>query len=320
MPTLVLLALGLQSVRRQRDALEALTAHNERLSTERIGGAFESRIRDLAERAIRDDGFGRVLPLLSEPAGPANQRAIREAVAPIVDRHPVASRLVLLSGSSARFPVSAWPSPDTIDDLLGTAESGLASRFAASFREAERKEIDRRDSEGAAIAYRRCADLPVPARLKAIALARAARCYREAGQLRAAAAAWQEVAERHADDDDLFHRPYGLVGVLQLIELSGTAGERSRYVRSAVLQGDLARGRWEISAEQAEYFVQRVRPAAPRGPFLTQMQLAGVVERTIARPETLRAGELHQATVRLGDRDRRLSCTEGSERARPRRR
>jgi len=56
-PTLALLFLGLQSVRRQRQAVASLTASNLRLSGERLGAALERRLRAGAHQMIHTAEF-----------------------------------------------------------------------------------------------------------------------------------------------------------------------------------------------------------------------------------------------------------------------
>jgi signal transduction histidine kinase len=311
-PTLVFLALGLQSVRQKGEAIESLTASYARLSMERIADAFDRRVLELGTRALRDLELAEVLPLVSQAASPENQRAIRQIVGRVGGRHPVASRLMLQQGRTVRFPVTMWPLPESITGLLVAAEPRARSLFAAAFAEADRAEIEQGDAERAAAAYLRCADLAVPMRLKGIALARAARCYRKAQQMSAAVSTWQLVAERYGDDYDLFYQPYGLVANLALFELAGPAGARSHQARAAALMRDLAGGRWEVSVEQATYFLDRLREIEPRSaarsqapftPFLSHLMLAGVVERSFVPPGMLRAGELNQASLRLEDAD-----------------
>jgi hypothetical protein len=53
-PTLVLLYLGLQSVRRQAQAVASLTAANRRLSGERLVAEFERRVEELAQTCLGD--------------------------------------------------------------------------------------------------------------------------------------------------------------------------------------------------------------------------------------------------------------------------
>jgi hypothetical protein len=53
-PTLALLFLGLQSVRRQRQAVTSLTASNLRLSGEGLVAELERRVSQLAETCLRD--------------------------------------------------------------------------------------------------------------------------------------------------------------------------------------------------------------------------------------------------------------------------
>ena len=320
LPTLVLLGLGLQSLRQRYEAMDALTEKYARISMEHLADTFEQRVRELAADALHDPDLAGVLPLVARSAGPENQRAIRVIVARVAGRHPVAARLILQQGGTVRFPSAMWVVPERADDLFSVADPRSRALFEAARGEEDRAVAGRGDFEHAAAAYHRCAELAVPKRLRAIALAGAARCYWSAGQWPAVAGAWREVAEQYGDEYDLSNRPYGLVAGLQLCALRPPAGAPTTWDNSSALKEDLAAGRWEVSAEDAAYWwallgeiERRPRdangPSPARtqalpgmtGPFLDHLRLAASVARGFVPPGTLAVGDVREAALPLDD-------------------
>jgi hypothetical protein len=139
-PSLALLALGLHSVRRQRDAIAVLTTSNARLSMERMGEVFERRVIESGTLALRDARLSDVVPLVAQAGSPENQRGLRRLLSGVSERHPVVSRLLLFQGSRARYPLTQPPLPQTIDALLSGARPGAGAQFARAFEAAERFE------------------------------------------------------------------------------------------------------------------------------------------------------------------------------------
>ena len=78
-PTLALLFLGLQSVRRQRLAVASLTASNLRLSGERLATELERRVSQLTEACLRDDEVVAIQGSLDTPISPEGTRRAARA-------------------------------------------------------------------------------------------------------------------------------------------------------------------------------------------------------------------------------------------------
>ena len=78
-------------------------------------------------------------------------------------------------------------------------------------------------------------------RWPALALSREARCLAKLGRGEDARAVWREIAAKYPDERDLAQRPFGIVAA---IESGDTAG----------LLEKISSGRWDLAADQAEYF------------------------------------------------------------------
>ncbi|MGE5359316.1 MAG: sensor histidine kinase [Bacteroidales bacterium] len=309
LPTLVLLVLGLQSVRQRYEAMDVLAEKYGRLSLERIADTFEQRLRELAAKALHDPELAGVLPLVSQPPGPENQHAIRAIVRRVAGRHPIASRLILYEGRAVRFPSTMWKVDETIDTLLAAADGRARIQFEAARAEEGRAVAGLAHFEQAAAAYQRCADLPVARRLKAIALAGAARCHLSAREPRAAAAAWRKVAERYGDEYSLSSRPFGLVAGLERYALPAAGETRVERDDARALKEDLAGGRWEVSAQLADYYMARLGELEARraggdradgSAFLAHLKLAARVARGFDPPEPITA-DVGERAIRLDD-------------------
>jgi signal transduction histidine kinase len=299
-PTLALLFLGLQSVRRQRQAMTSLTASNLRLSGERLAADLERRVSQLAEACLRDKEIVRTSGSPGVPTTSDEARRLRLLLEGIERRHPIADQLFLIQGDSVRYPILQAPEARLEEDLaLDGSEAGR--RFGSLFGQAEKLELVEGRPREALASYRKSFELPVADPLKALALARVARCARKLGERRTAEAAYERLAERYGDLSDGFHRPYALVAGLELYDLKKARGQDERG-RLAALQVDLAKGRWEVSADQADYFLAQLRERAPDLPvpnwetgYLRRLRLARVLQERFRAPPALREGEIYSS-------------------------
>jgi len=300
-PTLALLFLGLQSVRRQRQAVTSLTASNLRLSGERLAAKLERRVSQLAEACLRDNEIVRIHGSLGAPIAPDEARRLRLLLEAVERRHPIAEQLFVIQGDLVRYPVLQAPDARPLEEDLALERSVSGRRFETLFGEAERLELLEGRPREAFAGYRKCSELAVADRLKATALARVARCARKLGEREAAEAAYERLAKRYGDLSDGFYRPYALVAGLELCDLKKSRGEDERE-RLAALQADLAAGRWELGADQADYFLAQLRERAPQLPdpnretgYLRRLELARALQERFRAPPSLRDGEIYSS-------------------------
>jgi signal transduction histidine kinase len=296
-PTVALLFLGLQSVRRQRQAVASLTASNLRLSGERLAAELERRVSQLAEACLRDKEIVRIHDSAVPPIASDEARRFRLLLEGIEKRHPIADQLFVIEGDSVRYPILRAPEARPIEEDLALERSVSGRRFEKFFADAERLELLEGRLREALAGYRNCSDLPVADRLKAVALARVARCARKLGNQQTAEAAYERLAERYGDLSDGFHRPWALVAGLELYDLRRARGEDQRG-RLAALQADLAAGRWDVGSDQADYFLAQLRERAPQLPepdrergYLRRLELARALQEHFRASPSLREGE-----------------------------
>jgi signal transduction histidine kinase len=149
----------------------------------------------------------------------------------------------------------------------------------AAFREAERLET----AGQAAAALEMYKRLLASGKRPALALSREARCLELLERPEEARAAWRKLAAMYPDQRDLAHRPYGIVAA---IAAGDTAG----------LYEKIASGRWELSADQAEYFLAELN-APPATAYLDQFRLARLLEEQFRPVSTVRQGEIYPYTL-----------------------
>jgi hypothetical protein len=169
-PTLVLLYLGLQSVRRQAQAVSSLTAVNLRLSGERLAAEVERRVEQSAQACLRDSEMAGLAVDPETPSTPREARRVRAILERIEGRHPIADQLFLLRGGRVIYPLLEAPESRPIEEDLAREKPASRGRFAALFFEAERLELVENRARKALENYRKCAELPVSDGLKALAL------------------------------------------------------------------------------------------------------------------------------------------------------
>jgi signal transduction histidine kinase len=144
------------------------------------------------------------------------------------------------------------------------------------FLEAERQELEMNRPDLALETYRK---LLAAHQHESLALSRVARCLAKLGRQEEARAAWRTLAASYPDERDPFHRPYGIVGA---IEAGDTAG----------LYDQIAAGRWELSADQAEYFLAQLDPRRTT-PYLDQFRFARELSEQFRPQSALREGEIY---------------------------
>jgi hypothetical protein len=190
-PALVLLYLGLKSVQRQRDAIDALLVSNLRLSGEKLASELEHRTAQLAEACLREAA--------GVDVGTSDERQIRLQFERLREQHPIARYFFLLEGNSVRYPRLRTPPPRQLEAYATSEDPARGKKYVALFREAEDQEL-RLDHPAQALAgYRRCYELPTAASLKALALSRVARCLQKSGRPGAAQQAYRTLLENYGD-------------------------------------------------------------------------------------------------------------------------
>jgi signal transduction histidine kinase len=150
--------------------------------------------------------------------------------------------------------------------------SPLPAPLPTAFAEADG--LERSAPERALAIYRRLAGQPEYA---ALALSRVARTLNTLGRTADARATWRTLARDHADDRDPNGRPYGIVAALQAGDTTG-------------LLEQIARPRWELPADQAEFFVAQLGGGAE--PYLARFRFARELAATFRPPGGLRDGDL----------------------------
>jgi signal transduction histidine kinase len=289
-PTVVFVFLGLQSVQRQRQAIRNLTASNLRLSAESLAAELERQTGQLAEACLRDGEWSGRQPAFGAATSLTAARDARILLEKIRNRHPIARHFFLIQGSTVAFPVLRTPPAQRAEAALAQGNRDLARRFARLITEGENQELTQQRPDLALATYRQGFDLPVPGAGKALALSRMARCLQKVKQPKAAEQAYYTLAERYGDLYDSFHRPYALVAGLQL-------DSRALQLRFAQ---DLVRGRWELSAEQFDYFLGRMEerlgqlPAeAGQNDYCRHFRLGQALEQRFRHQGPLRGGETY---------------------------
>jgi signal transduction histidine kinase len=314
-PTLALLFLGLQSVQRQRQAVTSLTAANLRLSGERLVAEVERRVMQLAEGCLRDTETAGLRTSPGSPITLEEARALRVRLERIERRHPIADQLFVVERDGFGYPIAQMPGPSPIEDDPTLQESPSGRQFRTLFARAERQELLESRPREALENYRRCSELPVPDRHRAAALARSARCARKLDQSRLAEQAYERLTEQYGDVSDGSHRPFGLAAALELNDLK-TASAPQREARLRSLYRDLIHGRWELSADQADYFLEELRERVPELPdpargtgYLRRLELARGLQERFRAHASLRGGELQSSAFTYLERPYQLLYT-----------
>ena len=125
------------------------------------------------------------------------------------------------------------------------------------FQEAEHRELDLNRADLGLESYRK---LLASHRRESLALSGMARCLEKLGRKDEARATWRKLAESFPDERDLSHRPFGIVAAIAAGDTDG-------------LYDRIASGQWELSADQAEFFLSQLDPNRT-SPYLDQFRFA----------------------------------------------
>jgi hypothetical protein len=144
------------------------------------------------------------------------------------------------------------------------------------FSEAEREELDLNRPDLALDFYRKLFDA---GKNPSLALSRMARCLSKLGRDAEARAVWRNLASRYPDERDLSNRPYGIVAAISAGDTTG-------------LYAAIASGRWDLSADQAEYFLTRL-DAKQSSRYLDQFRFARDLNDQFMPQSALRENEIY---------------------------
>ena len=149
-------------------------------------------------------------------------------------------------------------------------DAPLPRRAPAEFSEAEHQELDLNRPDLALQSYRKLLALH---KWDSLVSSRIARSLSKLGRDEEAKAAWRTLAASYPDDRDLSNRPFGIVAA---INAGDTVGLCER----------ISGGRWELAADQAEYFLRSLDPART-SPYLDQFRFARELTEQFKPPRAL---------------------------------
>jgi signal transduction histidine kinase len=188
------------------------------------------------------------------------EKAMRGAAETALARrsHPIAQYFFTIEHGAVTTPALHAPPPQP---------------EPSEFLEAERQEASQ--PEAALKSYQRLRAAPDH---ESLALSRIARVLAALGRTEESRAVWRTLVSSYPDDRDPFHRPYGIVAAIYAGDTQG-------------LYDKIASGRWELSADQAEYFLAQLDPQR-KTPYLDRFQFARELEEQFRPPGALREGEI----------------------------
>ncbi len=273
LPVVVLLALGTRVLWQQQQLIGAMTLDALRAEAEALVPRVESTVRREAEACLRAPEVSALATALSNPTDIRRTRLLFEKIR---ERRPFARHYFIVRDGAVRYPLV----------------HGVAPRFTQETAMSQSEILEIRDQavEKALAGYHRAFDLASSESARALAAARIARCLAKLGRDSEAKRAWRDIAARHPDQCDPAGRPFGLLAALELPEMQADAFK------------DLTTGRWEIGAEQLDYFVSRLNQPHRGTHFVEHLQLAAAFESAFHREASARPGEVYPYAFRANER------------------
>jgi signal transduction histidine kinase len=189
-------------------------------------------------------------------------RAAKEAFTDL--RHPIVRHTFAWESGMLVRPALRAPLPDAIPDDFRAAYSQESSG----------------DFERALESFR---SLLTGTDRPSLALHGIARCLDKLRRHGEAREAWRRLAREFPDARDLSHRPYGITAAIAAADTAG-------------LYDRIASARWDLSREQAEYFLDELDPARI-SPYLERFQFAEALASTFRPVGNLVLGEIYSDLV-----------------------
>ena len=184
---------------------------------------------------------------------------------------------------------SALSDPDRMHPVAKfffVIENGVVTRPAlrappprdgpAAFAEAERLELELHRPDSALVQYQKLAANPA---FTPLALSRVARVLSNLGREDGARETWRRLAEDFPDARDLADRPFGIVAA---IHAGRTAGLAERIVT----------GRWELAADQANFFLSILGTPPGTAAYLERFRFAEELSAGFKPGHAVRSGEI----------------------------
>ncbi len=268
-PALVLLFLGVQAVQRQRQAIDQLARANRQLQERRVAAALESRLIEDAERCLRDASAVVQQPI--DWTDLPRSRDLRVALESVAQRHPLAKAIFLIEDGIVRIPRTEHVLPPIAGPLAATTDRSLTNLL----EQAEGAERAGQTAKALHL-YSRLAENATEPATKALALSRMAYSFERIGQAGKATDLHRRVVDEFQEAYDSVGRPYALTSAVELARLAERGHNRAPDALLAVQQ-DLARGRWELDPDAAEYFAAELSvpgSAVATAPYLELTTIA----------------------------------------------
>ena len=241
--TLVLLGFSVVSLYDQRLRSRELSDQSLDDAGERLARELERRVALLAEDCLDPHALG----MLRYDPGRADSLEQLGRYREFFNRrrqlHPIAQNFFLFEGARQVFPRLAPPPEEALEAIAAGRPTAQNAAFLRLWAEGEAKAGDPGE---AAQLFRQAEALRVSARLKGLALSRAASSLRRAGREPEAREALRRLALRYGDEYDRSQLPH----ILRLATGDDAAIFAPPPPTLHDLYHDLLQGRWELSRDQ----------------------------------------------------------------------
>lgn len=303
--TLLLFSVSLISLVRQQDTVKELSLSNLRFGGEQVAFELEGRLQRMAADCLRVSHLDNLGYLPGDEQSLERTQLLRRRFEVLERTYPVARHFFFISAGRLVFPQFSTPPTMSLSGLISAEGYTGTAQYQALMQEGEAEDRRFGRPENALRIFLRAESLPVVKRLKAHAAFHAARAEMNAHGPAAAVPAYQRVLEIYGDQYDESRTPYALV--LALDPQLPTNQIYKSYPLSRVYQ-DLAAGRWNLSAQQAEDLMTRLEEklgngaaGRPSTEFLDSLLLARVLREQFQDNSAYKPGEVASRAFRYRD-------------------
>jgi hypothetical protein len=296
--TLLLFCFNIVSLYEQSRKVEELSTSNLRLLGDQIASDIERRLEFIAADCLSKQNLESLSYMPGREGTFDRLRAYRKHFASLAKMYPVARSFFVMDRDGLVFPRVSPLSPQVLSPLVSSGQSGSSRMYLQLLSQAKHLEVDLKLPARAAEVYRSAEKLDVNARLKAYALLRRAQSLEKANKEPQAVESYQSLLKNYADEYDEYGVPYILALAVAPKMMAQKISLFAQQSPHKIYQ-DLINGKWELSADQTEQFMEDLEErlqldARDRqtSDFLYGFQLAKAVREHLQQDKHLTAFEV----------------------------
>jgi len=291
LPTVVLLFLSLQSVRRSRRAFDDLELADRSFKGAMVVELLERRIFGLVGDCLDSEvSLPELAHAIESLERPEDIERLADRFAEIKERCPIVEDFFILIGEGDSYQVRvAYPlvhalPVQSLEEVAARLDSDDQHLLESLVRRAAVLEQQQNGPAAALPLYRQAFEDAASDFVKSLTLAGMARCQSAMGRVEEAVKSYELLDDRFGDLYDLEHNPYGIEAALGLAATEDASSPRRREILVELYE-ELVSGRWQVSSDAMNRCLSRIErllggspPPPTDAKYLRRLEIANALE------------------------------------------